>query len=400
MFIQCVLVIAKLNSDDTPSAFSSQTPFPSRSPTESPKTQLRESRSDLTVVPSSQAENHPVVPDIKPSGFKTPMKVEATVNVERNTTKGWAQALRYAKSLLTEEDLYVPFEYNCTLHFGEKECAKGDPRPNYVYKYHTHNTKEIYLIVINHHWNILAALPFFRNNYFRKFAELFNSDFDVVYLAPDPQPAFTVCAHGLRVGGEYSYYTLTVAYQLFHDLQSYKYAGYFLMNDDAFLDPLYLNTYNLSESHHEPTRTYNPRTPWPWNSMKNMFGVPYPQALRDAVEEVVAIPALERVCRLSDPENTRRSLQDYFYVSKDDIALFVKLSSIFYKHRVFLEQAAPTINWCLSHNAIITCNHNFWKDVKTCVHLHPIKLGSLHQQGLAMDHITRRNITRVAVMSW
>ena len=393
-------VVAKSHSEEVPSVFPTQTLSPSLQPTLSPKAKLRIPKSDPTVVPSSEAQHQSVVPDVKPSTFKTPMKVEASVSVNQNTTDTWAQSLLYAKSLLTEEDLRVPFEFNCTLHFGAKACKKGDPRSKFVYKYRKHNTKEIYLIVINHHWNIFAAIPFFRNTYFYQFAEMFKFDFDVVYLAPDAMPEFFICAHGLRIGGEYSYYTLTVAYQLFHDAQPYQYSGYFLMNDDAFLDPLYLNTYNLSESHHEPTRTYNPRVPWPWNSMKNMFRVPYPQALRDAVEEVIGIPALERVCNLSNPKNTRRSLQDYFYVSKDDIALFVKLSSIFYKHRVFLEQAAPTINWCLSHNAIITCNHNFWKNVETCVHLHPIKLGSLNQQMLAMDHITRRNITRVAVMSW
>ena len=125
MFIQCVLVIAELNSDDAPSAFSSQTPFPSRSPTESPKTQLRESRSDPTVVPSSQAENHPVVPDIKPSGFKTPMKVEATVNVERNTTKGWAQALRDIPIFGTTHADHLPTAVPCTEWMSDERIA-GD----------------------------------------------------------------------------------------------------------------------------------------------------------------------------------------------------------------------------------------------------------------------------------
>ena len=151
-------VVAKSHSEEVPSVFPTQTLSPSLQPTVSPKAKLRRSKNDPTVVPSVEAQQQSVVPDVKPSTFKTPMKVEASVSVNQNATETWSQSLLYAKSLLTEEDLRVPFEFNCTLHFGAKACKKGDPRSKFVYKYRKHNTKEIYLIVINHHWNIFAAI--------------------------------------------------------------------------------------------------------------------------------------------------------------------------------------------------------------------------------------------------
>lgn len=298
------------------------------------------------------------------------------------------------------DDLVPPFVFNCSYYFTENECRKGDPRRSYVDRYHYANTTNIYLFVVNHHWDKFSGLNFFRAVYFPRFSRLFKYSFDVVYLAPHCFPEQRVCAHGLRVGGEYSYYTLSIGYQLFHGIQPYQYAGFFLLNDDGFLDPLYLNEYDLSKSHHEPTRKFNPKAVWSWSMMKNEHGTPYLKALVHAVNETISIPALENRCHLSDDQNIRRSLQDYFYVVREDIPLFLTLSSIFYKHRVFLEQAAPTINWCISKNVINTCNHHFWPNVTTCVHLHPVKLGHLSQQFLVMNHINRRDMTAKAAMSW
>ena len=223
----------------------------------------------VTEAPSTEAPTQHIPPTPNISAYIRPIKRIPNVVKRSAAEEEWNRASRYAKSLLTPQDLKVPFKFNCFDHFSAAECSKGDPRSNYVFKYHTHHTKNIYLFVVNHHWNIFYALNFFQLVYFRKFAQLFKYDFDVVYLAPSPNPYGKVCSHGLRLGGEYSYYTLTIAYQLFHDLQPYKYAGYFFMNDDAFLDPLYLNAYNLSESHHEPTRMYNWTRYWSWNLVKN-----------------------------------------------------------------------------------------------------------------------------------
>lgn len=237
-----------------------------------------------------------------------------------------------------------------------------------------------------------------RNLMYKRFNELFPVDFDLINMGPCFNDTYRMVRHSLRIGGEYSYYTLAKAYSF---LKGYsQYDGYFLINDDAFLDPRRLQEYDLSRSWHEPTLPFNWTRPWSWNSFKNENGTPYPIAFRNAINEVVSIRSLETRCKLAIPTNQRRSLQDFFYVTASDMPLFLQLVEIFYRHRVFLEQAAPTINWCLSHNEIVNCNHHHWPLVSTCVHLHPIKMGLVFNQNIIMQHIEGTNTINVPPMSW
>ena len=258
----------------------------------------------------------------------------------------------------------------------------------------------MYLIVINFHWSLFGAVSFFRDTYFPRFSELFNSSFDVVYLAPSFEKNLSIVNHTLPKAGCYSYHTLAVAYKLFGHVNAYDYAGYFFLNDDGVLDPLHLNEYDLSHGWHEPTRVYDPNVYWSWNLLNNELNERYPAAFQRAVDQLELIPHIERRCKLSDFNNHRRGLQDFFYVPAKDIDLFCELSSVFYKYRTFLEVAAPTIGWCISHSPIDTCNHHFWPNVTSCVYLHPVKLGEAFNQRLVMDHINRVNIKRVAPMGW
>lgn len=288
----------------------------------------------------------------------------------------------------------------CEKYFDKEECRKGDPRPRCIDHYHKNGSTPIYLIVVNHHWKLYGGLPFFRTEYFPRFHQLFNQSFDVVYFSPAFRKDLRVVNHTLEEGGAYSYHTLAVGYNVFGHANPYSYAGYFLLNDDAFLDPIYLNEYDLTHSLHEITRVYNPKEYWSWNLLKNEFKVSYPIAFYKAMEDIKLIPDLENRCHLANPQNHRRGLQDFFYVTDKDIDTFVRLSSIFYAHHAFLETAAPTINWCLSHRPINTCNHHFWPNVTTCVHFHPIKLYENSARSLVMNHINRKDIHKRIPMSW
>lgn len=291
----------------------------------------------------------------------------------------------------------LPYQ-DCITYLSPVYCGGEDRRDEFVFKYRKHNSTKRYLMVVNHHWNFTGALPFLRETLYEKFSELYPVDFDLVNMGPSFRGQAKMVCHSLRVGGEYSYYTLHRAYTF---LKGYaRYNGYFLINDDAFLDPFFLQNYDLQKSWHEPTRPFLWNERWSWNYLRNENGVMYPRAFREAIDEVIGTPALERRCQLRNANNQRRSLQDFFYVAAVDMPVWLQLADIFYKHRVFLEQAAPTINWCVSHNKIITCNHHNWPDVQTCVHLHPIKLGDQANQRTAMLRMTHQKMTAMPPMSW
>lgn len=300
---------------------------------------------------------------------------------------------------VTKTTLFYRNSNNCSMYFTATECKNGnDPRVKYIDRYRSKNNSMLFLLVVNHHWNAFSTVRFFRETYLPRFHELFRYNFDVVYLTPTNESSRRIISHKQKKGGWYSYYTLVVAYHLYGNLTNYD--GYFLLNDDAALDPLYLNEYDLTTSFSEPSRVWDSKTNWSWNLRKNHNHIPFPKAMKDAIKEIRENPTLEEKCHLKNESNIRRGLHDFFYVAKQDIEVFTRLATIFYNHRSFLETAAPTITWCLNHRFIIDCNHFHWRKVETCVHMHPIKYRSQNNKKLVMDHINRVNIHRVPSMSW
>ena len=289
--------------------------------------------------------------------------------------------------------------FNCTFFLSAEICkGEKDVREEFVFKYRYNQSKKLYLFVVNYHWDGFKTTEFVRNTMYKRINEMFPVDFDVIIMGPVFSDEYKVVNHNLRIGGEYSFYSIVRAYQFLNGL--YSYDGYFFINDDAFVDPIRLQKYDFSRSFHEPTRLYEWGAYWSWNLLKNEFGVKYPIAFRAAIDEVIATPALEKRCHLKDLNNHQRGLQDFFYVTNADMPLFVKLADVFYKHRAFLEMAAPTISWCLSHQYIDSCNHHFWPNVTTCAHLHPVKFGHPALQNIAMQHINQKNIHQVVPMGW
>lgn len=290
-------------------------------------------------------------------------------------------------------------QFDCESFLSEEYChGKNDVRGQFVFKYRFNQSKKRYLFVVNYHWDFFSTTTFIRNTLYKRINELFPIDFDVLCMGPIFDGKNKVVNHRLRIGGEYSFYSVVRAYQFLRGY--YDYDGYFFINDDAFVDPIRLKEYDFTRSFHEPTRQYQWGQYWSWNVLKNELKVGYPQAFRTAIDEVRSIPELEGRCNLSDEINHRRGLQDFFFVVASDMPMFIKLADVFYKHRAFLEMAAPTINWCLSHQPIITCNHHNWPNVTTCAHLHPIKFGHPTLQTIAMLHINQVDTKRVVPMSW
>ena len=262
-------------------------------------------------------------------------------------------------------------------------------------------TKIYGVCVVNYHWSMFASLSFLRDVFFPRFHQLFNYSFDVVYFAPSYRKSLRVVNNNLPTAGYYSYYSLSLAYQVFGRANEYDYAGFFLMNDDGFIDPLHLNMISLNESFSEPSEEYsvNKTQWWLWNNKNNSYGVTFKDAYYSTIDEIKH-SRLESKCMLREPINHRRGFYDFAFITGRDIALYYELSLVFFKHRVFLELAGPTINWCLSHKMIDSCNHRFWKTVRTCVHLHPVKLTDKANEQLILDHINRRNISWVANMGY
>lgn len=259
------------------------------------------------------------------------------------------------------------------------------------------NSNKHYLIVVNYHWNKYNNAVFLRSQVYKEFNKLFPYSFDLILLGPRENTILKVLNHGLKVGGEYSYYTLTIAYHMTKDIREYD--GYFFVNDDAFIEPRRIQNYDLIYSFHEPTRQYSYNPKWIWDRKANENGLSFSDAFKNAID-MVNNSTYKTICNLSNPVNLRRALQDFFYISKKDIKSYVDLSEIFYKNRVFLEVAAPTINYCLSNQSIVTCNHHFWPNAENCVHYHPVKMSKPHIRELVMDYILNQNYTIIPEMKW
>ena len=276
-----------------------------------------------------------------------------------------------------------------------------DPRQGFIDHYKKRNQSRVYLIVVNYHWNVFDSLPFLREVYFPRFLQLFKHSFDVVYFAPSYRRRLRVIGNSLPSGGFYSYYSLSLAYRLFRKVNEYEYAGYFLMNDDSFIDPLHLNRISLKKSFSEPSEEYSLDTTqwWLWNNRTNSYGVAFKDAYYSAIQQIEQ-SRLGSKCNLCDPINHRRGFYDFAFITQRDASLYYELSLLFFQNRVFLELAGPTMSWCLSHKAIDSCNHRYWKTVRTCVFLHPVKLTDKANEQLILDHINRRDIGRVANMTY
>ena len=164
------------------------------------------------------------------------------------------------------------------------------------------------------------------------------------------------------------------------------------MNDDSYIDPQFLNSYNLSQSWNEKYTEYNPRKQrWGWYKARNANGITFRQAYDKAIS-ILSKSSFGKACKFEKYYNQKRGFADAFYLTAQQVELYNKLIMVMYEQRVFLEMASPTVMWCLTYNMFDDCNHGKMKNRKTCVHLHPVKYRQGNNKKFAMMRLDHLNL--------
>ena len=169
------------------------------------------------------------------------------------------------------------------------------------------------------------------------------------------------------------------------------YDSFVFMNDDSYVDPIFLLSYPLDMSLIEPSKAVSLSERWIWYKKKNIKNVPNAVAFGNAIEVLKNDPKWNK-CQFSKPASKRRGFADFFVISKNDIQDYYEMSSVMIHHYVFLELAAPTINYCLTKKFIDDCNHGRMKNRRTCVHMHPVKYRLEDSETLALNRMLRKNM--------
>lgn len=260
-------------------------------------------------------------------------------------------------------------------------------------------TATVFLFVVNFHEPRYAPVRFLSTRYFPLFRQRFLFDFDVVFLGPWQSRPDRVLSNHLPIHGHFSYRSLAIAYEQLCVLEACRYASFVLMNDDSYVDPLLLLGYPLEKSLTEPSRALRPGERWMWLRKRNTRNQTYAQAFDGALKELSADPRWAK-CQLGKPENRRRGFADFFVVSRRNMSDFCALSAVMYRHRVFLEMAAPTINFCFKPTFVNDCNHGPMKNRRTCVHMHPVKYRMPGNEQLAIDRMLRHNMDAAPPRMW
>ena len=260
-------------------------------------------------------------------------------------------------------------------------------------------TPTLFLFVVNFHEPRYAPVRFLSTQYFPLFRRHFLFDFDVVFLGPWENRGDRVLSHHLPIHGHFSYRSLAIAYEQLCVREACRYASFVLMNDDSYLDPLFLLSYPLEKSLTEPSRVLRPRGNWMWLRKRNTRNQTYAEAFDAALRELVAQPRWNK-CQWGKPENRRRGFADFFMIHRSNMSDFCEASAVMYRHRVFLEMAAPTINYCFTRTFVDDCNHGPMKNRRTCVHMHPVKYRQPGNEQLAINRLLRHNMDAAPPRMW
>ena len=255
------------------------------------------------------------------------------------------------------------------------------------------------LFVVNFHEPRYESIPFLESTFFPAFRVRFPVDFDVVFLGPWEDKKHLVIPNHIPIHGHLSYHSLWVAYNLLCVAEQCKYFGFLFMNDDSYVDPQFLMQYDLTQSWTEGSQQIVVNRRWMWYTKKNDKGVLYKDAFSNAIKELQQSPWNER-CHFENTVNHRRGMADFFYIVATDMPAYYAISFVMKKHRVFLEMAAPTVNWCLTHNKVDNCNHGPMKNRRTCVHMHTVKLRQEGMKEFMMQRLHHLNLDRAPPRMW
>ena len=266
----------------------------------------------------------------------------------------------------------------------------------YIFHYRVspnHHTPHLYLFIVNFHWVNYRQVPFIRDTYFPKFLSYFQSDFDVVIVGPKTNEERLVIGNGLPQGGYYSYYGMPYIYHLLCEQRSCNYDGFLFMNDDSYIDPQFLKSYNLSMSWSEPSVVCNPRRNgrWRWPFNKNNVGIPFYIAYENAIKTLQR-EEVGKLCNFKNVDNNRRGYSDAFYLARKDVKVFNRIATVMFENSVFLEMATPSAMWCVTHSFFNDCNHGRMKNREACVHMHPVKYSKRKMRQLAMNRLDHVNM--------
>ena len=266
----------------------------------------------------------------------------------------------------------------------------------YIFHYRVspnHHTPHLYLFIVNFHWVNYRQVPFIRDTYFPKFLSYFQSDFDVVIVGPKTNEERLVIGNGLPQGGYYSYYGMPYIYHLLCEQRSCNYDGFLFMNDDSYIDPQFLKSYNLSMSWSEPSVVCNPRRKrrWRWPFNKNNVGIPFYIAYENAIKTLQR-EEVGKLCNFKNVDNNRRGYSDAFYLARKDVKVFNRIATVMFENSVFLEMATPSAMWCVTHSFFNDCNHGRMKNREECVHMHPVKYSKRKMRQLAMNRLDHVNM--------
>ena len=274
----------------------------------------------------------------------------------------------------------------------EKKWETSNYVNSFIYHYHPLHSRiqnKTYLFIVNFHWIKYNHTDFIRNQYFKRFSEYFQYSFDVILVGPKHDEENKVYGNTLRENGYYSYYSVPFTYDLVCKKQKCNYDGFFLMNDDSYVDAQNLNQYNLSISYHEPSSPFIPdRKKWGWPWAKNPLKKTFLEGYNDAIQELMNSP-FNQTCNLYDQQFRRKGYSDFLYLTKDDIEIYNQVAIAMFKHRVFLEMASPTAFACVGNTFFLDCNYS-GKNYPMCVHQHPVKYSKNGNKNYAMNRLKHK----------
>lgn len=285
-----------------------------------------------------------------------------------------------------------------TRHHGPTTPANTDAiRSCRNHKYHLsyqHNGDLKVLIVVNYHYPSYNNTVFFDEEYFPLFCQKFKYDYDVLFVGPSRNEEHEILGNGVYTRGRQSYHSVRVAWDYLGVSTIDSYLGMVFMNDDSYVDPTNLNDITPSVSYHETPFTYRGNHWGPWDRhFPESNGTIKEDAIR-AFEEINGDRSVNSLCGEWRWTENGHGWSDFFYVTRDQIPVFLQLESILFKYKVYLEIAVYNVMMCLSNHSIRNCNHvgcllNYYE----YTHIHPVKYSSMKNRLLSLS-LMKRNISR------
>ena len=255
-------------------------------------------------------------------------------------------------------------------------------------------SSETLLIVVNYHYAYYQSISFFDNEYFPEFCRLYSYDFDVLFIGVKEDKQNRVINNGLLPKGYMSQRSVHTAWEYVGEEYSLRYSGLLFMNDDSYVDPINLNEMNLSYSYYEgnvPLQRGNNWLCWDWH-YGNVSAFRY--NVKGAIEEINASPELKSVCGEWKWDAMQHGKSDFFYITRDQLVLFLQFEDIFFKHYNFLEVAVYSTMKCLTTHSIRNCNHMPCRvSDYEFTHIHPLKYSKEANRRFAMT-VMRRGFNR------